>query len=249
EEPPDRGSSRPRGGMRRQPRRLSEAGALSGDVENVLDREREPVERARSRWVGFACILLAQRAELAHRLGCPHHLAVVELDGASPSGGHESAPLSDIAPPTPGWGAWPHPASCGAWTRIGVARPGSSTSSPPSKPIVPSTSRRVASETRIAGRPVLVRRSIRAATFTVSPIAVNSRRLAAPTSPTTTGPECTPMPIRSAGSPRATRVALRACRLRCIASAHRTARVAWSAWSTGAPKYAISPSPRYLSSV
>src|SRR5262249_54181890 len=118
EEPPDRGSSRPRGGMRRQPRRLSEAGALSGDVENVLDREREPVERARSRWVGFACILLAQRAELAHRLGCPHQLAVVELDGASPSGGHESAPLSDIAPPTPGWGTWPHPASCGAWTRI-----------------------------------------------------------------------------------------------------------------------------------
>src|SRR5262249_47385575 len=69
EEPPDRGSSSLRGDVRGKPRRLSEAGALSGDVENVLDREREPVKRPRSRWVRLTCILLAQRAELAHRLG------------------------------------------------------------------------------------------------------------------------------------------------------------------------------------
>src|SRR5439155_14414127 len=31
--------------------------------------------------------------------------------------------------------------------------------------------------------------------------------------------------------------------------AQRTARGAWSGWATGAPKYAMSPSPRYLSSV
>src|SRR5207245_2887285 len=90
---------------------------------------------------------------------------------------------------------------------------------------------------------------MRAATFTASPMAVYSRRCGAPTSPTTTMPVCTPIPMRSGGSPRATRARLSAASASCMASAQCTARAAWSGCATGAPKYAMRPSPRYLSSV
>src|SRR5262249_9260878 len=63
----------------------SEAGALSGDAEDVLDREREPVERPRSRGIGFACVLLAQRAELAHRLGAPNQLGEAKPERERPA--------------------------------------------------------------------------------------------------------------------------------------------------------------------
>ena len=58
-----------------------------------------------------------------------------------------------------------------------------------------------------------------------------------------------PDTTRSGGSPRPPRSWLSAASASRMATAHRTARDAWSGCATGAPKYAISPSPRYLSSV
>jgi N-methylhydantoinase A/oxoprolinase/acetone carboxylase beta subunit len=62
-------------------------------------------------------------------------------------------------------------------------------------------------------------------------------------------PVWTPMPMRSTGSPRAARAAFSCASSFCMASAQRTARSAWSGCATGAPTYAMMPSPRYLSSV
>src|SRR5262249_18312281 len=76
--------------------------------------------------------------------------------------------------------------------------------------------RRVSSETRTGTPSSLVSSSMRAATLTASPIAVYSRRRGAPTSPTTTVPVCTPIPMRSSGSPRATRIRLSAASASCM---------------------------------
>ena len=57
------------------------------------------------------------------------------------------------------------------------------------------------------------------------------------------------MPMRSASCPRATRSAFSTSSSFTISSAHSTACVACCASASGAPKYAISPSPMNLSSV
>ncbi|MNT48749.1 hypothetical protein D3C72_1855460 [compost metagenome] len=67
--------------------------------------------------------------------------------------------------------------------------------------------------------------------------------------PTTHSPVCRPMPIAMGGSPCWSRSSLKADRAERIASAAFTARSAWSATSTGAPKNAMMPSPMYLSRV
>lgn len=61
--------------------------------------------------------------------------------------------------------------------------------------------RRVASETRMVVSWTFVRLSMREARFTVSPMAVYSRRCGAPMSPTTARPVWMPMPMRNGGSP------------------------------------------------
>src|SRR5438034_6023832 len=148
-----------------------------------------------------------------------------------------------------GLGAGVRHAAAGTHVSTTADRPRSCAGPAGAKARASPAKRRVSSETRI-GRPrVLVSSSIRAATFTASPIAVYSRRRGAPMSPTTTGPLWMPIPMRSGGSVRALRSRFRRPSSSCIASAQRTARTAWSGCATGAPKYAMIPSPMYLSSV
>ncbi|PMQ14670.1 hypothetical protein JaAD80_19595 [Janthinobacterium sp. AD80] len=70
-----------------------------------------------------------------------------------------------------------------------------------------------------------------------------------PMSPTCMAPVLMPMPMRSAGQPRALNSSFRRAALRCISSALATARLAWSGKATGAPQKAITASPMYLSRV
>ena len=90
---------------------------------------------------------------------------------------------------------------------------------------------------RIASPVSLVMASTLAATLTVSPITVNSRRPPPPTVPAMTGPVLIPIPIRSS-SPSSDLT-------RCwISTAAATAASACATNGCGAPNTASRPSPR-----
>src|SRR5262249_12650181 len=141
------------------------------------------------------------------------------------------------------------PTEMGTKVSTGCARPASGAAVAAEKRMVSPADRRVTSDTRTGTPSTLVSSWRRAATLTASPIAVYSRRRGAPMSPTTTEPVWMPMPMRSGRWPRAARSVLSCASASCIARAQRTARAAWSGCATGAPKYAMRPSPRYLSRV
>src|SRR5882724_5009578 len=129
-----------------------------------------------------------------------------------------------------------HRSCAGTWVSTASVRPRRSARPAGTKGNAEPASRRVSSDTRMGTSCSRVSSWMRAATFTASPMAVYSRRRGGPMSPTITGPLWTPMPMRSDGSPRARRSAFSAASASCMASAQRTARAAWSGWSSGAPK-------------
>jgi hypothetical protein len=88
--------------------------------------------------------------------------------------------------------------------------------------------------------------SMREAVFTVSPMTVYSSRFCEPTFPAMNTPLLMPMPIWNGCSiPRSCSQVLKlASRGPSISCAAASARSAWSACSSGAPKIARIPSPR-----
>ena len=87
--------------------------------------------------------------------------------------------------------------------------------------------------------------SIRDAVLIVSPIAVYSSRCSEPTLPDMNGPLFSPMPIlKPCSKPSSRSRSLNfGSRVSSISRAAASARSAWSACSSGAPKTAIIPSP------
>ena len=84
----------------------------------------------------------------------------------------------------------------------------------------------------------------REATFTQSPMTLYWRLTSEPRSPATATPELMPMPTRASSGLRAASCASSS---RCIATAARTARAAWSGRAIGAPKTPSTASPMNLS--
>jgi hypothetical protein len=128
------------------------------------------------------------------------------------------------------------PGGSGANVLIGSFTPRTCPSNAAANATPSPTLRRVASDTRIGEPAVLVSCWMREAMLTASPMTVYSRRCGEPMLPTTTGPVWMPMPTFSSGLPAAAFSRFSAARASSIATAHLTARAAWSVCGTGAPK-------------
>ena len=106
----------------------------------------------------------------------------------------------------------------------------------------------VSRDTRMRRFASLVSPSMRLARFTVSPIAVYSRRFSEPIRPTTAGPECRPMPTSKSECSRAQLALEGLQRVGHVERAGHRVPARGRASSSGAPHIAMMQSPMNLSS-